>query len=110
MRVLLDQCAPRPIARHLTKHVVSLAIEVGLDRVSNGALLRAAEGLGFDVIVTSDRNIRYQQNLKSRKIAIVVLPSGRWPLVAPQVTEIVAAVDIAHSGSYREIALRPTEK
>jgi hypothetical protein len=91
----------------LKKHAVSLAIEVGLDRVSNGALLKAAESAGFEIIVTSDRNIRHQQNLKSRKIAIVILPSGRWPLVAPQILEVVAAVDLAHPGSYWEIALRP---
>ncbi len=85
-------------------------MDAGWDRLKNGELLKAAEAAGFEVLVTGDRSIRYQQNLAGRKIAIVVLPSGRWPLVERQVEEIVAAVDVATTGSYKEIPLKPGKR
>jgi hypothetical protein len=69
-------------------------------------LLNAAELAGFDVLVTADKNIRYQQNLANRKIALVILPSGRWPVIKPQLQEVIGAIDDAGSGSYEEIPLR----
>ncbi len=69
-------------------------------------MLKAAESAGFDVLVTADKNIRYQQNLDGRKIALIILPSGRWPLVKPHLQEVVNAVDEAAPGSYREVPLR----
>ena len=71
--------------------------------MSNGALLAAAEAAGFDVLVTTDQNIRYQQNLAGRKIAIVVLGKGRWRLIRPMMTQVAAAVNPAYSGSYTEV-------
>ena len=58
---------------------------------------------GFDMLLTADNSIRYQQNLKGRKIAIVVHSSPRWPLVRLQTEKIVAAIDLATPGSYREV-------
>lgn len=80
--------------------------DLGWDRLKNGALIKAAESAGFEVMVTSDKNIRYQQNLSDRKIALVILPSGRWPAVKAQLTEVVAAVDDAKPGSFTEIPNR----
>jgi hypothetical protein len=73
MRVLFDHGTPSGIARSLAGHEVTEAIERGWDRISNGELLTTAEAAGFELLLTTDKNIRYQQNLKDRKIAIVVL-------------------------------------
>jgi hypothetical protein len=59
-----------------------------------------AEAAGFEVLVTTDKNIRYQQNLRGRKIAVVVIGYGRWTLIKPHVAQLVAAVNAATPGSY----------
>ncbi len=79
---------------------------MGWEELKNGVLLKAAESEGFQLLVTADKNIRYQQNVHDRRIAIVVLPSGRWPLVKLQLAEVVAAVDAATIGSYQEVLWR----
>lgn len=91
---------------YLTKHAVTLALDVGLDKTVNGELIKQAEARGFEGFVTSDKNLSYQQNLKGRKLAIVVLPVGRWPLVKNQLREVVDAVDAAMPGSFNEIPFR----
>lgn len=73
MLVLFDQGTPVPIAKFLLGHVVKTAWQQGWDTLANGELLRRAEEAGFDVLLTTDKNLVYQQNLKDRKIAIVVL-------------------------------------
>jgi hypothetical protein len=69
-------------------------------QLENGQLLNAAEVAGFDVMVTSDQNIRYQQNLTGRKLALVVLGSNIWPVVRDHGAAIAAKVDTATPGSY----------
>jgi predicted nuclease of predicted toxin-antitoxin system len=86
--ILLDNNVPRGLARALTGHVVMEARDRGWATVKNGVLLSAAEEAGFEVLVTADKNIRYQQNLEGRKIAIVVLTQLRWGLVRKMLTEI----------------------
>ena len=86
-------------------HVVEEARDRGWDRLTNGDLLRAAEAAGFDVLLTTDRNIRYQQNLSKRVIAVVVLSKGSWPLIRKKLSEIAAAVDAATAGSYAEVEI-----
>lgn len=81
MLILFDHGTPRGIGRSLVGHNVVRAKERGWDRLSNGELLTEAERAGFEVFVTADKNIRYQQNLAGRKIAIVVLSTPQWPLV-----------------------------
>jgi len=71
--------------------------------ISNGALLKLAEGAGFDLLLTTDKNVRYQQNLSGRKIALVVLGRSAWWLVRRRLNEIVAAVSNAAPGSYSEV-------
>ena len=100
MRVLFDQGTPVPIAAHLKAHSVRTAFQVGWDTLSNGGLLRMAEDAGFDVLLTTDNNLLYQQSLTDRKIAIVVLSRNRWPLVKRMIPEIVAAINAATPGSY----------
>ena len=74
-------------------------------QLENGELLRSAEDAGFDVMVTSDQNIRYQQNLTGRKLAVVVLGSNIWPIVATPAIEIAARVHAATPGSYEFIEM-----
>ena len=105
MRVLFDNSTPRGLARGLRGHSVTEARERGWDRLENGDLLQAAEEAGFEVLVTPDQNIRYQQNLTARKIALVVLGKGRWTLVKNHVAQIAAAVDAATPGSYQEVEI-----
>lgn len=103
MRVLFDNGTPRGIAHALAGHVVEEARSHGWDILGNGELLDAAEAAGFEVFLTTDRNLRYQQNLTQRKIAIIVLGSGRWRLIKTQLPEIVAAVNSATPGSFAEV-------
>jgi len=74
----------------------------------NGDLLRVCEEAGFEVFVTTDNSIAYQQNLKGRRIAIVVLSRNRWRLVQRMIPKIVAVIDMAAPGSYAivEIPIR----
>ena len=74
MRILFDHSTPAPLRRYLGGHEVTEAVELGWDRLANGELLAEAERAGFDMLLTADKNIRYQQNFTGRKIALVVLP------------------------------------
>ena len=74
--------------------------------MENGELLAAAGAAGFEVIVTTDRNLRFQQNLENRKLAIVVLDRGRWTLIKSHIAKVVAAVDAATPGSFTEVEIR----
>jgi hypothetical protein len=103
MRVLFDNGTPRGAATALSAHTVEEVRSHGWDRLRNGELLDAAEAVGFDVLVTTDRNIRSQQNLTGRKLAIVVLGKARWKLIKRKLTEITAAVAAATPGSYTEV-------
>lgn len=105
MIVLFDHGTPRGLAKYLTGHTVTLALERGWDRLSNGRLLAAAEEGGFDVLVTPDKNMVHQQNLTGRKIAIVVLGQQQWPKLRPYVSRVAEAVDAATPGSYREVGI-----
>jgi len=78
------------------------AIERGWDRLVNGELIAAAEAEGFDILLTTDRNMRYQQNLTDRKIAFVVIGNQQWPTLRRYAERVVAAVNAATPGSYTE--------
>jgi hypothetical protein len=67
--------------------------------------LRAAEEAGFDVLLTTDKNMRYQQNLAGRRIAVVVLGNGLWPFVKSMLPQVAAAVNTARAGSYAEVEI-----
>ena len=108
MRVLFDNGTPRGIASALHGHDVEEARSRGWDTLQNGELLDAAEAAGFDVFVTTDRNLQYQQNLTLRKIAIVILGKGRWRLIKKRLPDVVAAVNAAAPGSFAEVDIPPT--
>ena len=103
MRILFDQGVPRGLAASLQAHDVTEARALNWERVSNGALLKLAEDSGFDLLVTTDKNLRYQQNLSARKVSIVVLGQSPWWLVRRHLEAIVGAVNGATPGSYIEV-------
>ena len=103
MRILFDQGVPRGLTASLRGHEVIEARKLRWERISNGELLRLAEGAGFDVLVTTDKNVRYQQNLADRKISIVVLGNSPWWLVRQHLDGIIAAVNAATPASYTEV-------
>jgi hypothetical protein len=105
MRILFDQGVPRGLAASLLGHQVTEARKLKWERISNGALLTLAEDVGFELLVTTDKNVRYQQNLAARKISIVVLGNSPWWLVRQHLDEIVAAVNAATPGSYTEVEI-----
>lgn len=103
MLVLFDNGTPRTLPRFLIGcHTVTEARARGWHELENGELLNQGEAFGFDVLVTTDQNLSYQQNLASRRIAFVVLGQGRRTLVRPHGTRVVAAVDAATPGSFAE--------
>jgi hypothetical protein len=106
MLVLFDNGTPRTLARYLIDHhTVTEARARGWEELENGELLTEAEAAGFEVLVTTDKNLRYQQNLAARRIAVVVLGQGRWKIMQPHVAQIVAAVHAATPGSYAEVEI-----
>ena len=105
MRVLFDQGTPVPLRGSLTHHEVSTAREHGWSTLKNGALLDVAEEQAFEVLVTTGSNLKYQQNLQARRIAIVVLSSTSWPRIQRAVTDVVREIDISREGSYIEVEI-----
>lgn len=105
MLVLFDHGTPRGLASFLTTHEVRTAKSEGWERLTNGELLTEAEKAGFEVFVTPDKNIRYQQNLRRRRIAIVALSNAQWPILRLYAEQVVAAVNAATPGSYLEVEI-----
>lgn len=103
MLILFDNGTPRGLARFLSGHSVEEARSRGWEELSNGELIEAAEHAGFDLMLTTDKNIRYQQNLAGRRIALVVLQHSQWPMVKLVATKIAAAVESAKPGTYTEV-------
>jgi hypothetical protein len=102
--ILFDHGTPKGLIRALPGHAVHTAQSKGWDTLSNGALLNAAEEAGFELLLTTDRRIRYQQNLKVRRIAFVVLTgSTKWSRVRQHTDRIAAAIASAAAGGYFEI-------
>jgi len=105
MRILFDNGTPRGVASALEGHAVEEARSHGWNTLRNGELLDPAEAAGFDVLVTTDRNLRYQQNLAGRQLAVVVLGKGRWRLIKVRLPEIAAAVNAATPGRFSEVEI-----
>jgi hypothetical protein len=103
VRVLFDQGTPEPLRRALTQHEIVTAYERGWSKLTNGELLDAAEKEGFGVLVTTDANLKHQQNLASRHIAIVVLTTPSWPRIQRAVGSILRAIEGAAPNSYTEV-------
>ena len=105
MRILLDNCTPRPLRRYLTEHQVDTARERGWEQLRNGALLQMVEGEGYEVLLTTDQSMPFQQNMTGRRIAIVALSENKWPILQRHVAEITAALEDIRPGEIREVLI-----
>ena len=103
MRVLFDQGTPVPLRLSLTRHEVTTAYERGWSQLKNGDLLNAAEKAGVEVLLTTDLNLKFQQNLQLRRIAFVVLSTPSWPRIQRAADTVVRAINAATPGSYIEV-------
>ena len=106
MRILFDNGTPRQLRRQLFGHDVETAIERGWDTLSNGVLLDRAEEAGFEVLITTDQGIRYQQNMSNRRVALVVLMNTAWPRISSQTEAIRNALEGIGPGEVREVPIR----
>ncbi len=106
MLILLDHGTPKGLSRALPGHTIITAQARGWDKLNNGALLNAAEEVALDLLITTDRRIRYQQNLSGRKIALVVLTgSTKWSQVRLHLERIAGVVNAATPSSYAEVEI-----
>jgi hypothetical protein len=102
VKILLDACAPRPLRRFLSGHSVSTAQEMGWGGLKNGDLLREAE-TQFEVFISTDQNLKYQQQVAGRKLAVLVLPTNDWPRIRSKGKEIAARVATLKPGEFAEL-------
>src|ERR1039458_1947210 len=100
MKILLDECVPLQVRQALPNHEVTSAQRMGWGGISNGDLLDKAEREGFKVFIVADKNLRYQQNLSSRRIAILELWTNHRPTLEKHFTEIRTAVEKLSAGEY----------
>jgi predicted nuclease of predicted toxin-antitoxin system len=105
MKLIFDQGVPHLLRRFLVNHFVDTSAELGWSTSQNGDLLEAAEKAGYDALITTDQNLRYQQNLTGQSLAIVVLRSTSWPKMQQRLEEICQAIDAVRAGDYLEIEL-----
>ena len=102
MKILFDHGTPAPLRRQLAGHEISTAYEMGWATLSNGDLLAAVEKT-FDVFITTDRNLRYQQNLAGRRLAILVLPTTSWPEIQRHLNKVSDAVNALKPSDFIEL-------
>jgi hypothetical protein len=102
MRILFDQGTPVPLRDHLIGHVVTTAFELGWSTLKNGELLAAAEA-SFDTLITTDQNLRYQQNLAGRNLRILVIMITSWPRIQKSIPQILDSLDRLIPGEPLEI-------
>ena len=105
MHILFDQGTPVPLRRFLTDHDVATAYERGWSSVTNGDLIRLAELNGFELLITTDTNLRVQQNLWGRSLTILVLTTTGWPRIRLATGSIMAAIRGIEAGSYQELVI-----
>ncbi|WP_152101499.1 hypothetical protein [Lacipirellula parvula] len=105
MRILFDQGTPVPLRHALPEHQIETAFERGWSTLQNGDLLNAAEQEGFDLLITTDQSLKYQQNLPARKIAIVVIKSANWRLIQTRLDAVREACQAISAGGYVEVEI-----
>lgn len=105
MRILLDECVPRPLKRELSEYDISTVVEMGWSGKKNGELLRIMSQEGFTILLTTDQNLRYQQNLQQAGVAVVVLvaPSNRLPDLLPLMSKARRILNSITPGEVVEI-------
>jgi hypothetical protein len=105
MKILFDQGTPLPLRNSQTGHEIVTAYRAGWSESANGELIAAAEAAGFEAFITTDQNLKYQQNLPGRRLSIVVRLSARWPDIEPHAERVAAAILSALPGGYLEIPI-----
>jgi hypothetical protein len=106
VRILFDQGTPVPLRSHLTTHQITTVFELNWGSLTNGELLSKAESANFEILVTTDQNLRYQQNLTKRRIAVVVITSTNWPRIQKRIPAVVDAINRIETGGYVEVAIQ----
>lgn len=105
MKVLFDHGIPAPLRNHLSQFEIDRSAEKGWETYENGELIRNAEAEGYDVILTTDQGMQYQQNLKNRNLAIVILQSTAWPKIRDRIGEISQAIMEVERGEFRIVPI-----
>ena len=105
MKILFDQGTPAPLRRYLAGHSVDTAYERGWSDLRNGDLLARAEMDGYELLITTDQNMRYQQNLSGSRLGVLVLLSTSWPRIQLRIGDVQAVVDRMQPGDYREVPI-----
>ena len=103
MQMLFDQDTPVPLRRYLAPHAVATVFEKGWSTLQNGELLTVAEREGFEVLVSTDQNLKHQQNLRGRRLAMIVLMTTSWPRIERKVDCVIAALNSVKPGEYIEV-------
>lgn len=103
MKILFDQGTPVPLRRLLTGHQVDTAFEKGWSTLRNGELIARAEAEGYDLFITTDANLKHQQDLARRSLGLVVLLSSSWPKLQKAQSRILAEIQGSGKGCYKEI-------
>ena len=105
MRILLDECAPRPLKRELADYEILTVVEMGWSGKKNGELLRLMNQEGFTILLTTDQNLRYQQNLEQAGVAVIVLvaQSNRLPDLVPLIPDVRSVLSTIASGEVIEV-------
>lgn len=102
MKILFDQGVPYPLKKLIENHDISTAYDCGWSSLQNGELITRAEK-NFEIFITTDKNLRYQQNLKNRKVAIIVLPTTSWKIIQQNIQEISNAIDKVSDNNFIEL-------
>ena len=105
MKILFDHCTPAPLRRYLSGHTIDTAYELGWNTLRNGALLDIAEQHGYEILITTDQGIRYQQNFLERKIGLLLLLSNSWPRIRLRVEEIQNELNVIRPGELKEVQI-----
>jgi len=109
LKILFDQGVPKPLQACLPDHEVRRAFQLGWADKKNGELLALAEQAGFALLVTTDQNLLYQQNLRQRKIGIFILGRGNWPEIKPHTERIVAAINATKPPEVHFFKIEPAD-
>ncbi len=110
LRVLFDKNVPYPLKRHLHQYEVNTPEEEGCGQIANGEPISCAEQAGYQILLTCNQNLRYQQNLAHRQISMVVLGSNIWPSISPRIAEVTEALERVSAGSFEFIEIAPPPK
>jgi hypothetical protein len=105
MRVFFDHNVPAPLRHRPTGHDVMTAHECGWADLTNGELLKRVEDGGWDILVTTDQGIRYQQNLRGRRLALIVIDTNDWTRIRNHTSMIVDAISRVTPGDFRQVEI-----